>query len=156
MGFNGSDGAVGPTGPAGAQGSSGILTLQAFSGFVGNSIELTSDGYSFLGPTATVTTTGSQRLTGAATAALGKSAAGNITTAIGLCYQNSVTLGTIVNFVGNNYVQVSIPGPSVNQPYSATASVAPGPGSYLVGLCARGVLTLNSNDYVNGYVFVSQ
>jgi len=155
MGINGANGATGPTGPVGPQGSSGILALQAFSGPVSTEV-LTSADYSFLGPTATVTTTGSQRLTGAATAALGKSAAGNITTAIGLCYQNSVTLGTIINFVGGNYVQVSFPGPSVNQPYSATASVIPGAGTYLVGLCARGTLTLDSNDYVNGYVFVSQ
>jgi hypothetical protein len=156
MGINGATGATGPTGPTGAEGSSGIVEIKAFNGAVGD-IVLNPNSYSFLGPTVTLNVAAGQRLTGAASAALGKSAAGNIVMAIGLCYKplNPVILPA-TNFTVN-YVGATIEGGTSNRPFSASASVVlPSAGDYAVGMCARGSLTLDSNDYLNGWVMVSQ
>ena len=153
MGFTG---ATGPAGATGATGSSGILAIHAFNGFVGNNIVLDPNDYTFLGPTTTVNVGSGQRITGAASAALGKNAAGNAIMPLGLCYQPSNLSSLPLNFVGGAYVAVTIEGPTANRPFSASATVSPAPGQYLVGMCARGSLTLTSNDYVNGWVFVSQ
>jgi hypothetical protein len=149
-------GAQGPAGPAGAQGTSGVLALQGFSGFVGNSVVLDSTNYTFLGPAVTLNAAAGQRITGAATAGLGKSAAGNVIIALGLCYQSTVPGSVINNFVGFNFVEVTVEGAASKRPFSASASTTPGAGQYLIGLCARGGFTLDSNDFVNGWAFVSQ
>ena len=107
----------------------------------------------FVGPTANVTVTAAQRLTGTATSSL--AAAGNTTARIDLCYQNSGG-GTVTNFSGFNYIIQTFS--AVRVPYTAAGSVVPGvAATYKVGLCALngGVTAINNNDYVNGYVQVT-
>ena len=155
IGLTGPSGATGPIGPTGATGSSGILELDYFNGPVAFTV-LNSSNYTFLGPTTGVTAADGQRLTGAATAALGKSAAGDVVVALGLCYKHIAPGTVLVNFAGGNYIGTTIEGGFSNRPFSATASVIVAAGNYAVGMCAKGTATLDSNDYVNGWVFVSQ
>ena len=153
MGFTGATGPAGATGPVGPEGSSGILSMTTWGGSVG---VLASDAaaYQFAGPTATVTTTAGQRLTGATTTALGKSVAGLQQFRYGLCYQPDAG-GPINNFVGGLYIVGQMDnGP--RQSWSATASIAPGAGTWKVGFCTFNVFDINNNDYVNGWVMVSQ
>ena len=152
-GATGPAGATGATGPAGPAGSSGILSVTSWGGSVG---VLATDAsvYQFAGPTATVTTTAGQRLTGAATTALGKSVAGLQQFRYGLCYEPAAG-GTVNNFVGGLYIVGQMDnGP--RQSWSATASVVPGAGTWKVGFCTFNSFDINNNDYVNGWVMVSQ
>ena len=155
QGMIGPIGPTGPTGPTGQQGPSGILSVHAFQGAIGN-VTISAGDYAFLGPTVNVAVGAGQRLTGAVSAALGKSAAGSIIAAIGMCYKSPANPAP-VNFAGNNYVAAIIEGGVSRHPYSASASTMPGATAiYAVGLCINGTATLDSNDFVNGWVIVSQ
>ena len=129
-----------------------IASTAAWSGGVG-AIAGSSTVYVFAGPTASVTVAAGQRLTGAATAPLGATAAQNAD--IGLCYNVGVA-GALTNFVGFNYSihRVEI----ARQSFSATASVVPAAGTYNVGMCVSnngGAGIINNNDFVNGWVMVT-
>jgi len=107
----------------------------------------------FVGPTALVTTTASQRLTGTATAAL--AAAGNTTTDLDLCYQNNGG-GVITNFAGFAYIIQNFT--TARNSYSAAGTIVPGvAATWRVGLCARNfsAVAINNNDYVNGWMQVT-
>jgi hypothetical protein len=152
MGINGADGATGPTGP---QGPAGILAIHAFQGSLGT-VALSGGDYDFLGPTTNVVVAAGQRLTGAASVGLGKSAAGSVVIALGLCFKGPGPVEPL-NFVDNEYVAINVEGSSSKRPYSASASVVlDAATTYTVGLCAAGTVTLDSNDFVNGWVIVSQ
>ena len=76
---------------------------------------------------------------------------------VALCYQGPLQPAP-VNFSSNQYVAATVEGGVSRQPFSASGSVAPGgaAATYAVGLCAAGTVNLDSNDYVNGWVIVSQ
>jgi hypothetical protein len=108
----------------------------------------------FVGNTATVTTTVSQRLTGAAEVPLYSAAsASGQHFDFGLCYQPS-TGGTISNFAGTNYSTGDVY--PERRSFAASASAAFGAGTWNVGFCVRNE---NSNsmasDWVNGWVQVT-
>lgn len=155
QGIQGPQGPAGATGPQGATGSSGILSVNTFAGFsnIPDTGGITT--YAFNGATATVTTTSSQRLTGAATASLGKSAAGSGQIGYGLCYQPNAG-GPLVNFVGGAYIIGQVDGSNVRRDYSAAATVVPGAGTWKVGFCVgTNGFNLDANDFTNGWVIVS-
>ena len=110
--------------------------------------------YQFAGPTATVTTAAGQRMTGAATSVLGKTSTGTDIFRYGLCYQ-LLSGGSIINFVGSNYTQTQMDN-VLRQDFSAAASTVPGAGTWKVGFCTFNVFDIDNNDYVNGWVMVSQ
>jgi hypothetical protein len=159
QGPKGDTGATGPVGPkgdtgaAGAQGPSGVVTTAAFNG--GTTVIPVSLNYVFVGATATVTTTASQRLTGAAEAPLESTAS---TTGepfdYGLCYQPSGG-GTISDFVGVNYSTASVY--PERRSFAAAASVVPGAGTWKVGFCVAYDWGDNSmsSDLENGWVQVT-
>jgi hypothetical protein len=156
IGATGAVGATGATGAVGAQGPSGVVTTGVFNGAMG-AFAGGSAVYVFAGPTAIVTTTASQRLTGAAEAALSSSTASASTgqaVRFGLCYQPN-TGGTVVNFAGSNYSLGTVF--PVQRTFAAAASVVPGAGTWTVGFCVRNSLSasLDNNDYVNGWVQVT-
>lgn len=154
MGLIGPAGPTGPTGDAGPAGPVGVMSLQSWAGFAGSLLDSGPD-YQFAGPTVTVTTAFGQRIVGAATAPLGKTAAGTHSLVYGLCYR-PFDGGTIVNFVGGGYTLTQLNAGERND-YSATAAVNPGPGTWTVGFCViNNSYALNNNDFVNGWVFVSQ
>ena len=111
--------------------------------------------YVFAGPTATVTTTANQRLTGAATGIMGLANDGGAQNSdIGLCYQPAG--GTVTNFSGGSYLTARFVAGD-RRSYSATSSTSPGAGTWAVGMCVRNRATvpISDNDYVNGWVMVT-
>ncbi len=146
---------TGATGANGAQGPSGVVTTGVFSGPVA-SIAGSSFVYVFAGGTVTVTTTASQRLTGAAVVSLGSTASGTGQLIdYGLCYQPS-TGGAIANFMGANYASGVVYPDS--RTFAAAASVLPGAGTWKVGFCVRngyGSNAIDNNHWVNGWVQVT-
>jgi hypothetical protein len=131
-----------------------VVATGSFGGLVA-SIPGNGGAYVFAGPTATVTTTATQSLTGAAEAPIGLaagSAAGQAR--IGLCYQ--ATAGGAINvFAGLNYSIHRVV--AERRAYSAAGTVVPGAGSWRVGMCVWNMAAgaISDNDYVNGYVQVT-
>ena len=153
-GAGGATGAQGVAGAAGATGTTGIVTTSVFSGFIG-SIAGNSTVYVFAGPTATVITTAGQRMTGAAEAPMGLASGGPQTARYGLCYQPSAG-GIMTNFAGGAY---SVGQFTTNRSaWTAAGSVVPGAGTWIVGFCVLnngGALAIDNNDYVNGWVQIT-
>ena len=157
QGPQGPQGVQGPPGPAGApgpQGPTGVVAVAAFSGPV-QSIAGPSSVYVFAGPVATVTTTALQRLTGSAVAPLGLPPGSPVSRAgVGLCFEPQPGAG-VANFTGANYVLQDIF--AERRSYAAAGSVVPGAGTWRVGMCVRntGSVPINTNDFVNGWVMVT-
>jgi hypothetical protein len=165
-GIAGPAGAVGPTGaagPAGAvgpTGATGIVTTATFAGALPASIA-PGVTFGFAGPTANVTTTANQRITGTAVAQIGILAGGtSATAAVDLCYR-AAGGATLTNFAGVNYIDHAVYA-GLRYDYVASGSVIPGAGTWTVGLCvANGtgagpnLSALANNDYVNGWVQVT-
>ena len=154
QGQTGPAGATGPQGPTGAVGATGVVTIKTFAGFVGNSIAGSATAFVFAGPTTVVTTTAGQRITGSAEAPLALASGGPETAWIDLCFQPSAG-GDLLNFSGGNFSESQIG--TVRFPYSAAGSIIPGAGTWNVGYCIWnvGTLGLNNNDFVNGWVIVT-
>lgn len=108
----------------------------------------------FAGPTVTVDTTVSQRLTGVAEATLGI-LSGTASFGYDLCYRAEGT-GTLMNFAGLNAPIGAVTDGGLG--FTAAGSVAPGPGTWLVGFCVLndGVNALDANDVVNGWIMVTK
>jgi len=137
----------------------GPVTILSLNGFVG-SIAAAPCGscavYVFVGPTQTVTTTGTQRLTGAAEVPLGLSGGSPQDADIGLCYRSSAVGALPINFAGADYSKHMIY--PERRSYSASASVVPGADTWTIGLCVKNRSTtaaINNNDYTNGWVEVT-
>jgi hypothetical protein len=154
-GPQGSSGPQGATGAQGAQGTASISATASFAGAVGGSVTTTA-AWAFIGPTAQVTTTAATpRLTAAAMVSLGASTQNNFN--FGLCYQPSGG-GALTTFAtGINY-STSTAQPTRTS-YPASLSVVPAAaGIYNVGFCVNSsgtATTLNNNDWVNGWVQVT-
>jgi hypothetical protein len=153
-GNTGAKGDTGAAGAAGAQGPSGVVTTAAFNG-AGTLVPGSVSAFVFVGDTATVTTTASQRLTGAAEVPLYSTAStSGQPFDYGLCYQPS-TGGTISNFAGSNYSTTAVY--PEKRSFAASASVVPGAGTWTVGFCVMNGYGANSitSDWVNGWVQVT-
>jgi hypothetical protein len=139
-------GATGPTGPAGA--SSG-LTVKPIAGFA-SSIPANTPNYVFVGPQATVTTNGTQKIVATISTPLGTTA-GSTQANISICYR-AASGGTILS-LGYTYMTTTITTTRII--YSVSAAVSPGAGTWTVGLGVGSTTTaINSTDYVSGYVMV--
>lgn len=136
-------------------GLTGVITIAAFAGDI-NAITGNATDYVFAGPTAQVTIAAGQRLTGSASAPLGRLVAESADVRIGLCYQSTVPASTIINFVGGNYM--AVPVSTVRQIFSAAASAAPGAGTFNVGFCVLNgsPTSIDNNDFVNGWIMITR
>jgi hypothetical protein len=158
IGPTGAQGPIGPAGPTGATGATGIVFTSAFSNSVA-SIAGSASGYVFTHSTPPqVTVAAGQRLTGAAEAPLGLAAGSMPQNAdVGLCYQSTVAGSPIVNFVGGGFSIHAFT--TQRMSYSAAGSVVINTaGTYNVGFCVRnwyGTAAISNNDYVNGWVQVT-
>lgn len=154
VGPAGPPGPIGPAGPAGPAGVSGIVAIAGFGGSIGNVTTPAASEYVFTGPQAVVTTTETQRLTGAAEAPLALSSGGPTNFRYGLCFADNAG-GALTNFVGGNYSIGEITTTRVS--WAASASRVPGAGTWRVGFCvaAGTALTIADTDYVNGWVMVT-
>ena len=150
-------GPQGPQGPEGPQGPTGVVATYTFGGRI-DTIGFDSRQWFFAGPTVSVTTTGSQRITGAAQAPLGTMTAGLAVFRYDLCYRAAGTTNIPINFTGANYSRGEISDTAGVLSFSAAASVVPGAGTWEVGYCVwnTGTRDLDNNDYVNGWVIITE
>lgn len=160
QGLTGPTGATGPQGPAGAtgatgpQGPSGVVATGATAGVISSTIAASSSSWVFAGPTTSVTTSASQRITASMAGELGATAAGAYFNT-DVCVKSSG--GTITNIHGSEYMSSYIPTANLRTPITAVGSYVPGAGTWTVGFCVEnaGSVALDYNDWVNGYVQVT-
>jgi hypothetical protein len=107
-----------------------------------------------------VTLTATQRITATGTAMLGHQGPGSPTLDFTMCYQPG-GVGTIFQMLqGPFYLTAVMPADtSVRLPYtvsaSTTAQTIGGAGAYTVGYCVRTTQLLNNNDFLSGWVMVT-
>lgn len=134
----------------------------AQSGATTNFIDLSGEGsyevfpgksWQFFGPVRTVNVGDGQKLFGSASAALGTSNAPT-RAAIAICYQRSAS-DPIVPLVGDNHLNVTIDGSQRSHSVHAAASLPR--GAYNIGFCVvnLGKEIIGNNNYVNGWMMVS-
>jgi hypothetical protein len=129
--------------------------VHPFSGQIapGATIPVVAAGvFDFVGGTTSVVLTGAAHISGAAALSLGI-AAGSTSVATDLCYK--LGSGPVTNFEPSNYVSSLITAPQVS--VAAAGSVSLAAGSYTVGACVsnQGPSDLDANDYVSGWVMVT-
>jgi hypothetical protein len=147
------EGPIGPIGPAGPANSSIAATL-SLAGPVASILGNTGN-YVFAGPSAVVTTTTTpQRVTGSASASLGLNAGSPQLGDVGMCYQPS-SGGTVTNFYGASFSTNLFTVDRANYATSATKLLAL--GNWNIGMCVRNnsAATINNNNYLNGWVQVT-
>jgi len=105
----------------------------------------------FAGTPVSVNILAGEQLTGVADATLGITV-GTASFAYDLCYATTTDPVTITNFAGANAPIGTVTAAQAS--FTAAGSVTPAVGTYLVGFCVLndGVLPLNNNDVVNGWV----
>lgn len=148
-------GATGPAGAAGPAGATGIVATATFNGFAGSGPFTGTNAYAFVGPTASVTVAAGQRLTASAIAPLATTT-GTAAVYAGICYQPSAG-GALTNFVGGAFSVVQIGTVRTGTPAAASVTNLTA-GTYNVGFCMNPInntIAINSNDYVNGWVHVT-
>ena len=127
------------------------MTTGRITGFI-PAIAPNESVWQFLGNQAVVTTTSAQRLSAAAMVPLGVTGAA-VTIKLDVCYQPNVAGGTVSPFAGGNYSIVAVTTTRASQGVAGT--LVPGAGTWRVGACAQTAATLDNNDFVNGYVQVT-
>ncbi|MDX6690130.1 MAG: hypothetical protein QOG15_1587 [Solirubrobacteraceae bacterium] len=154
QGASGSPGPIGPMGPggtAGSQGPSGVVATHKISGFI-SSIPAAPGVWQFLGNQVTVTTTAAQRLTAAAMVPLATTGTPQ-TIQLDICYQPNAG-GALNAFSGAAFSLVAVTQTRIAQ--AVAGMVVPGSsGTWKVGVCAQTSVALDNNDFVNGYVQVT-
>jgi hypothetical protein len=147
-GNKGDPGTPGAPGAPGAQGKDGVVQTARFAGSIGSLA--TSLVWKFAGPTGSVTTNGSQRLTAAATAAIGTTTPGPFQTSV--CTQQGGGAVTPFNSTQGTVVNAQNP---LNS-FAAADSFVPAAGTYNVGFCVLNALfTLDNNNWATGWVVVT-
>jgi hypothetical protein len=150
-GPTGQMGPLGSNGPPGSQGPAGVVSTARISGFI--AVTLPQDVFQFVGGQTVVTTSSTQRLTASAMVPVGVSAVGGPspqTIELDVCYQPNVAGGSLTNFSGPAYSIVAVTPTRTAQ--AVVATVVPGAGTWRVGVCAVTDFVLDNNDFVNGYV----
>ena len=129
------------------------MSTTGFGGPIGP-VSLTNGTYTFLGGTTLVDAALGQRLTGSATASVGRSS-GTADLAVNLCFQPQAG-GTLLAMGPQPYVDVT----GARQAVAVSGTVTPGTaGPWIVGFCATksgiGTVSIDANDYSSGWVMVT-
>jgi hypothetical protein len=149
----------GPQGPAGPAGATGVVSIHPFAGSAPTPVPAGggSAPWTFIGPTVSVPVAAGQRVTGSAVAVLGTSAQSPQVAnpvSFSLCIQIGGA-GAIDSFYSGNFTDAQV---SIRQSYAAAASTVPVAGTHKIGYCVKNKSTnvaLTANEYVNGWVMVS-
>jgi hypothetical protein len=156
VGARGLPGLPGATGPAGPSGIAGLTLL---AGSVATSIPPTiGTDFAFVGRTANVTLTATQRIIASGTAMFGHREAGSPTLDFTMCWEQAG--GPVFQMTPGFYLTAVMPADtSARLPYavssSTTAGLMNGAGTYTVGYCVRTTQTLNNNDFLSAWVMVA-
>ena len=132
-------------------GVSGLIKVFPLNGSAGTIP--TNGGFVFIGQTAIVTLTDNQQISGAMTAYLGRTTAGNTTVEVAICYQPDST-GQLYSLGLSSFLDIN----NLRVPYTVTMSnrVSLSAGSYQVGYCVYNFnSTLNANGRVTGWLMVT-
>lgn len=148
-------GARGAPGLPGAPGPPGVVALTTLTGALPLSIA-PSNLFAFVGPTALVTLTATQRLTATGTAVFGHSLAGSPSIDFAMCAQQ----GAGAMFQLATFLTAVAPADTTARlPYTASGSqpagLLNGAGTYIVGYCMRTTQTLNNNDFLAAWIMVT-
>lgn len=129
------------------------LTVVDFSGEGAYEIFPDAGTWAFFGPVRRITLSGSQKLAGFGSAVFGTTG-GTSRIAISLCYQK-IGESPVVPFVGNNHLIADVD--SMQRTFSVSGTAAPPAGTYAVGYCVinQGKQIIGNNNYVNGWVMVT-
>lgn len=142
----------------GLQGPSGVVATSVLSGAV-EAIAGGATAWVFAGPTASVMTTESQRITGVAEAPLGTTATDSAASFLyDLCYRAGGSSDVPVSFAGANSSVGQVSAATGRLPFPAAGSIVPGAGTWEVGFCVlnSGSAALDMNDFLNGWVMVTE
>ncbi|RZL36146.1 MAG: DNRLRE domain-containing protein, partial [Rubrivivax sp.] len=159
QGFQGPPGGPGPQGPQGVQGPQGPSGVVAVGAWSGPALAVTlSTVYKFTGPTVTLSTNASQRITASSSQTMVPSAAANFR--VDICFRPDN--GTVLSSPGNGYKLMTPLAANVRTLVSISNSFVPGAGTWVVGPCARqassafalGVTA--SDDWSSGWAMVTQ
>jgi len=159
IGIAGARGVPGLPGAPGPEGPSGVVAIATLTGSVPISILPTlGTDFAFVGRTASVALTATQRITATGTAMFGHREAGSPTLDFTMCWQQGT--GPVFQMMPGFYLTSVMPSDtSARMPYAVTASTtAPllnGAGTYTVGYCVRTTQTLNNNDFLAAWVMVT-
>jgi hypothetical protein len=132
---------AGATGPAGDTGPSGVIDTRTWNGQVPD-VAITATPV-FLGPTVAVTTTATQRLTVAGSAALGA----NSPAVVGIAICTQAPGGPVTRMDTAELITVD-----TRRVIPAVGSTVPGAGLWTVGACATTTAALDNNHVTNGWV----
>jgi hypothetical protein len=149
-GAKGATGATGPQGPQGIQGPNGVVDTRQWYGSIAPTITVVNNGFVFIGPTVTVTVTGSQKIIASAAFTIGSSFGGDISWEI--CYRNTAS----ATIKADRFI-VSPMLAGQRTTISPVKALNPGAGTYEVGVCvagAGGTRILNLNDWIWGWAMV--
>jgi hypothetical protein len=138
--------------------SPGMFTISTLSGSIGTIAGRTPQ-FVFAGPTVAVSTTDTQRISGVAQAPLGASAAGFASFGYDLCYRMMGSSSAPTNFAGLSGFSIGrVSNTAGRLPFTVAASIVPGAGQWEVGYCIfnGGAIDLDNNDFVNGWIMVTQ
>lgn len=147
-GATGSTGAQGPVGPAGPQGAQGVVTVTTINGSVTAALPALTSAYQFIGPTSTITVTGSQVVSGTASTDLFMSA-GTANLNYDLCYLQAGQT-TVNEFRPSGFLTATVT--TARQSYTAVGAVALPAGQYQFGMCGsdQSALAITGIDWVQG------
>jgi hypothetical protein len=167
MGPAGPSGSAGANGINGAPGGTGVVSIQALTGPIPALPASVNGAWAFAGPTVQVTITGNQRITATATGMLGHTAPGTPTLNYSLC----AVLGNATSQPAPNPIfplpqQLAVyltavmdadlaARHSYSMAGSKTAFELFGAGTYRVGFCTNQNAAITNNDYVAGWVMVT-
>jgi hypothetical protein len=146
-GVRGADGARGPAGAAGSPGSTGVVTIGAWVGF-DTGVSGNSTAYVFDGPTTTVTTSSTQRVTASGTIDLATNS-GTAALDVAICVQPSS--GGTLSELGSGVFR-SVTASTTSVPVSSAQSGVPGAGTWKIGMCVfdTSATAVNSNGNSTG------
>jgi hypothetical protein len=139
-----------------------VVATIAIAGNVAPLFDGGSAAYVFVGPPGSVTITGSQRVTGSASAPLGlRASSAAFVAPLGLCYQRRGGTGELVNFFGGTFASHYFT--PTRTTYSVSATTVLPEGEWNVGMCLRnegtspiqGSTSSTGNGMVNGWFIVT-
>ena len=147
-------GPQGPSGPQGPQGPSGAVATLTVSGAVAP-VAGNATAWTFAGPTVSVTTTATQRITGAVQAPLGTTLEDTASFQYDLCYRAGTSALTNFGGVNSSFGEVTS---ASTVPFPAIASIVPSAGTWEAGYCLlnSGAVALDNNDFANGWIIVTE
>jgi hypothetical protein len=163
QGPQGEQGPQGPVGPQGETGATGIVSIHTFAGSVQGVIAAGGGGgalWVWVNPTLVLSLQAGQRVSGSAVAVLGHLGGGSVPVAFSLCIGPSEAGSQPTEaFFPSSFTDGNVmPGTRSTALAAAASMVVSSTGTYQLGYCVANKSpsqSLNSNDYTNGWLMIS-